>query len=299
MPRGVRLYKSKRWCSECQTEIEVQVQHCEEEIELAPMGFEKVLTALRFVPPERAHTVEAGNLYVRCHSGGAKELVRKRERRCKCKDTMCKKCDHGHGAGGRPESVLAQKHAFLAEQRRFLQAQLARAEEREMLKRIGFREPRPYHFTKERDDSTPPPSSAAEMNPERPCRRRMSFASSESTPSPHHAGHCKKHHHHHHRRPSHHHARHEHNRYAYASPQPEYYVQEVEPPSAHRHHGRRASRIISNNIYHDDIPIFCQRIITGGRRKSSSGGCRRGSRRYSYYYPDVEFESREPEDYYY
>lgn len=301
MPPDFRFYKSKRWCHECQTHIEIEVQDCEEEAGPAPMGFD-ILSALKFViPAERAYTVETGNLYVRRHNGG-KEFVRKRTVKCDCKDTMCKKCKHGNDSRRGSGPDLAREYAAKAVQQRHLEAELARAEERELRERIGIRERRPYQFSTERKDSTPP-ENAAEMHAERPCRRRMSYAIDESPPHFYHVGHCKKHqqqhHQHNHHRPSHHHAHHEERRYVYAPRQPEYYVQEIEPPASCRRNGRRPSRIISNNVYHDDVPIFCSRIITGGRRKSSSGGCRRASRRYSRYYPDVQFESREPEDYYY
>ncbi|KAK5087524.1 hypothetical protein LTR70_007041 [Exophiala xenobiotica] len=302
MPPDVRFYKSKRWCHECQTHVEIKVQDCEEEAGPASMGL-NILSALKFViPAERAYTVETGNLYIRRHNGG-KELVRKRTVKCDCKDTMCKKCKHGNDSRRGAEADLAREYAAKAERRRQLEAELARAEERELRERIGIRERRPYQFSTERKDSTPPPESAAEMRAERPCRRRMSSAIDEPSPYFYHAGHCKKYqqqrHQHNHRRPSHHHAHHENRRCGYAPRQPEYYVQEIEPPASCRRNGRRPSRIISNNVYHNDVPIFCSRIITGGRRKSSSGGCRRDSRHYSRYYPDVQFETREPEDYYY
>lgn len=301
MSPGVRSYKSKRWCPECQTEIDIEVRDCEEETRPAPMDF-GILSALNFViPAERACTVETGNLYVRRHNGG-KEFVRKRIAKCSCKDAMCKKCKHGNDDRRGAQPDIAREYAVRAERQRYLQAELARAEERELQQRIGIRERRPYQFTTYSKDTTPPPESAAEMHPERPCRRRMSYAIDES-PSDYRADHCKKRQQHHHHitfhQPSRHHAHPEDRRHVYPYRQPEYYVQEIEPLSTCRRNSRRPSRIISNNVYHNDIPIFCSRIITGGRRKSSSAGCRRASRRHSHYYPGIQFESREPEDYYY
>lgn len=244
------------------------------------------------VPTDNPELVKPGFLYIRRTSRG-KEFVRNRKAP---EDEMCPNCRRSSTRA----TSLAQKEAELDAQIAKLQAQLELSREQEQQERVGFRKPQPYLYTRaaecDQEETTPPPEIIDAVPSPSPSRR-VSF-----DPEPRVAYYrARRQHRQHndHARRSSHYATHQDRQPTYTSDDYEYQTYDEHPPTAYRTCSRSSHRRPSRQYqYHEGIPLLFQRIITGGRRRRSNG-CRRASRPYVVQYPEWQYESRSPEDYWY
>lgn len=244
------------------------------------------------IPTDDPELVRPGFLYIRRTSKG-KEFVRNRRT---TDDNMCPNCRRQSTRA----TALGQQEADIDARIAQLEAELKTTQEREQQERVGFRRPQPYQYTQAEETQSTPPPKIIDATPSPTSGRRVSF-----DPEPRIAYYRPRRQHqqhNHQRRPSH-----CTRQYAYEDREPSYSSDDIEyqtydeyPPTAYRSCGRRSSHRASRQYrYHDGIPLLFQRIITGGRRRRSNAGCRRASRPYVVQYPQWQYESRSPEDYWY
>ncbi|KAK5106218.1 hypothetical protein LTS08_000336 [Lithohypha guttulata] len=292
MAYPVRFHEAKRWRSNCRTDAEMGVlgqtsyTHADERRPRFKYS----------IPVENPSLVKPGHLYIHRY-GKAKEFVRNREKEVKV-EVMCSRC--ARRCNGQRDTKFGQAEAALDARIAQLKAELEEAEEREQRERIGFRQPRRYHYGKRQGESATPPPKIIDAEPQ---KRRGSFVRPEGVEHRDHACNCHHHKQHHHkaRRPPihNHHVHYEDRRPDYSIPHSDHYRHYVYSPTSDCHSRRRPSypRVVWHHEYNEDIPLLFQRIfLSGRRRKSSIPGCRRT---HIVEYPYARYESRAPEDYYY
>lgn len=282
----VRFHEAKRWQSNCRTDAEKGV--------LSQTDYtctdERRPRFKYLIPVERPSLVKPGRLYIHRY-GKAKEFVRSREKEVKV-EVMCSRC--ARRRKGQRETQFGQAEAALDARITELKAELEEAEEREQRERIGFRQPRRYHYGKREEGSFTPPLKIIDAEPR---EWRGGFARPEGAEHRRHACNC---HHHRARRPSihNHHVRYEDRRPDYSIPRSDHYRHDVYSPTSDCHSRRRPSspRVVWHHEYNEEIPLLFQRMFFGGRRRKSSTPGRRRTRIVEY--PYAHYESRAPEDYY-
>lgn len=294
MHQGARCYRSKRWRHRDQTPIKVEVHFCAH-LDFCSLNVPTKYDSIK--PLRRTSSTRSDDFYI--HQQNKTESLH-RKRQSEEADMWRRSYDfegYGRNYTGKGSSVK-ERERVLDERIRRLEAELAaEAEEREIQKRIGVRERRPYHKRGAGRDGSQSPIAVEE----RASQRRVRFADDEDTAErcpPCRSQQPKGHHHY---------DAHQSSRYRvvyeYRQPKPELrsrgLVPNIEEPTYFGCREERAPPRSSwrHHMPHNEIPVLFQRIIIGRDRKKGSDWCRRVCTKDCYERPELRYVSRSPVDY--